>query len=102
MRSLFILSLALVLVAPALAAPFTVLVYNVENLTAADGHTLSEDYGPARYSRDHLLTKMNNIARVVAQFDEGRGPDIILFQEIERDFQKDQYLFDHAGMLRHY
>ena len=102
MRSLFILSLALVLVAPAFAAPFTVLVYNVENLTAADGHTLSEDYGPARYSRDHLLTKLNNIARVVAQFDEGRGPDIILFQEIERDFQKDQYLFDHAGMLHHY
>jgi endonuclease/exonuclease/phosphatase family metal-dependent hydrolase len=103
MRSLYTLCLALVLVAPAaLAVPFTVLVYNVENLTAADGHTVSEDYGPARYSRDHLMTKMNNIARVVAQFDEGKGPDIILFQEIERDFQKDQYLFDHTGMLHHY
>jgi len=84
------------------AVQFTVLVYNVENLTAANGRTQSEDYGPKRYSRDHLLTKMNNIARVVAQFDGGNGPDIIMFQEIERDFLQDQYLFDHAGMLRHY
>jgi len=102
MRPFFALCLALALVTTAWAVPFTVLVYNVENLTAADGHTVSEDYGPKRYSRSHLLTKMNNIARVVAQFDEGKGPDIILFQEIERDFLKDQYLFDHAGMLRHY
>jgi endonuclease/exonuclease/phosphatase family metal-dependent hydrolase len=102
MRPFYALCLALSLVASAGARPFTVLVYNVENLTAADGHTLSDDYGPARYSRDHLLTKMNNIARVVAEFDRGEGPDIILFQEIERDFQRDQYLFDHSGMLRHF
>jgi endonuclease/exonuclease/phosphatase family metal-dependent hydrolase len=92
----------LALATSARAVSFTVLVYNVENLSAADGRTLSADYGPKRYSRNHLLTKMNNIARVVAQFDDGKGPDIILFQEIERDFQQDQYLFDHAGMLRHY
>jgi len=102
MRFFATLCLLPVLIASAWAVPFTVLVYNVENLTAADGHTISEDYGPTRYSRSHLLTKMNNIAKVVAQFDDGKGPDIILFQEIERDFQKDQYLFDHAGMLRHY
>jgi len=94
--------LMLVLALTARAVSFTVLVYNVENLTAADGKTLSADYGAKRYSRAHLLTKMNNIARVVAQFDEGKGPDIILFQEIERDFLQDQYLFDHAGMLEHY
>lgn len=92
----------LILAVTARAVSFTVLVYNVENLTAADGKTLSADYAAKRYSRAHLLTKMNNIARVVAQFDEGKGPDIILFQEIERDFLQDQYLFDHAGMLEHY
>lgn len=102
MRFTFMLCLLLVLAVTVRAVPFTVLVYNVENLTAADGRTLSTDYGPKRYSRAHLLTKLNNIARVVAQFDEGKGPDIILFQEIERDFQQDQYLFDHAGMLEHY
>ncbi|MFT3781120.1 MAG: hypothetical protein QM790_03825 [Nibricoccus sp.] len=102
MRLFLTLILTLVTVTIASALDFTVMVYNVENLTAADGRTLSADYGPKRYSRDHLLTKMNNIARVAAQFNNGQGPDIILFQEIERDFQQDQYLFDHAGMLRHY
>jgi hypothetical protein len=90
----------LLLTAAASAREFTVLVYNVENLTGADGKTASPDYSPARYSRVHLLTKLNNIAKIIAQFDHGRGPDIILFQELERDFGADQYLFDHAGMLR--
>jgi endonuclease/exonuclease/phosphatase family metal-dependent hydrolase len=102
MRPLLALCLVFAVVAETRAQTFTVLVYNVENLTAADGRTLSEDYGPSRYSRAHLLTKLNNIARVIARFDEGKGPDVILFQEIERDFMMDQYLFDHAGMLRHF
>ncbi len=84
------------------AREFTVLVYNVENLAAADGRTLSDDYRPKLYSRQHLMTKMNNIAKVCAQFENGKGPDIILFQEIERDINSDQYTFDHQGMLRHY
>ncbi len=83
-----------------MARDFTVLVYNVENLTGADGKTTSSDYSPARYSRTHLLTKLNNIASIAAQFEYGRGPDIILFQELERDFGADQYLFDHEGMLK--
>lgn len=102
MRLLAKLCVMLALAIPMRAVEFTVLVYNVENLTAADGRSLSEDYGPKRYSTSHLLTKMNNIAKVVAQFNDGKGPDIILFQEIERDFQRDQYLFDHAGMLKHF
>jgi hypothetical protein len=84
------------------AREFTVLVYNVENLTGAEGRTLSGDYRPQRYSRTHLMTKLNNIAKVCAQFEYGHGPDIILFQEIERDINSDQYLFDHQGMLRHF
>ncbi len=84
------------------AREFTVLVYNVENLAAADGRTLSDDYRPKMYSRLHLLTKLNNIAKICALFEEGRGPDIILFQEVERDINSDQYTFDHQGMLRAY
>lgn len=102
MRRLATLLLLFAVAVMARAVEFTVLVYNVENLTAADGRSLSEDYGAKRYSTSHLLTKMNNIAKVLAQFDDGKGPDIILFQEIERDFQRDQYLFDHAGMLKHF
>jgi endonuclease/exonuclease/phosphatase family metal-dependent hydrolase len=84
------------------AREFTVLVYNVENLAAADGRTLSDDYRPKMYSRPHLMTKMNNIAKICAMFEEGNGPDIILFQEVERDINSDQYTFDHQGMLRAY
>lgn len=98
LTSIFLLAACL----GARAVEFTVMVYNVDNLTAADGRSLSADYGPKRYSVHHLLTKMNNIAKVAAQFNDGKGPDIILFQEIERDFQRDQYLFDHAGMLKHF
>lgn len=81
---------------------FTVLVYNLENLTGVDGHTASFDYRPARYTRAHLLTKMNNVAKVMQQFEEGKGPDIILFQEFERDFRNEQYVYDYAGMLKRY
>jgi endonuclease/exonuclease/phosphatase family metal-dependent hydrolase len=102
MRPLATIFLLLAAAVLARGVEFTVMVYNVENLTAADGRSLSEDYGPKRYSPAHLLTKMNNIARIAAKFDGGKGPDIILFQEIERDFQRDQYLFDHAGMLKHF
>lgn len=81
---------------------FTVLVYNLENLTGVDGRTASADYRAARYTRAHLLTKMNNVTRLMQQFEEGRGPDIILFQEFERDFHAEQYVYDYEGMLRRY
>jgi len=81
---------------------FTVVTYNLENLTGVDGRTVSAEYRPTRYTRTHLLTKMNNIARVMQQFEEGRGPDIILFQEFERDFHADQYVYDFDGMLRRF
>lgn len=63
-----------------------VLVYNVENLHDADGVAQFEDYQPARYSKAHVLTKLNNIAKIVAQFEGGRGPDVIMLQELESDF----------------
>lgn len=78
------------------------MVYNLENLTGVDGRTASADYRPVRYTRQHLLTKMNNIVRVMQEFEEGRGPDIILFQEFERDFQNLQYVYDYDGMLKRY
>jgi endonuclease/exonuclease/phosphatase family metal-dependent hydrolase len=71
--------------ATAAAAPFIVVVYNVENLFDADGKAGFEDYQSARYSRGHVLTKLQNISRLLARFENGRGPDVILFQEIEAD-----------------
>jgi len=93
--------LLLLLLPFALAArPFTVMVYNVENLFDADGKALFDDYEPQRYSRQHVLTKLQNITKAVAQVDEGRGPDIILFQEIEADQTPGATPPDYAAILQ--
>jgi hypothetical protein len=84
------------------ARPFIVLVYNVENLVDADGKAMFEDYQPARYSRQHVLTKLQNITRVVARFENGRGPDILLFQEIEVDLTPGATPPDYPEILRRY
>lgn len=84
------------------ARPFMVLVYNVENLVDADGKASFEDYQPARYSKAHVLTKLQNIAKVVAQFEGGRGPDVIMFEEIEVDLTPSKTPPDYEAMLRRY
>lgn len=67
------------------AEEFTVVVYNVENLFDVDGVALFEDYGPELYRARHVLRKVQNHARVLTEINGGRGPDIILFQELEAD-----------------
>ncbi|MBL9205683.1 MAG: hypothetical protein JNN01_11395 [Opitutaceae bacterium] len=67
------------------ARPFTVLVYNVENLFDADGISVYDDYKPNIYTPFHMRTKVATIAQVVSKLDGGKGPDIMLFQEIEID-----------------
>ncbi|MFI5357513.1 MAG: endonuclease/exonuclease/phosphatase family protein [Opitutales bacterium] len=84
------------------ARPFIVLVYNVENLFDADGKAEFRDYQPSRYSRQHVRTKVENIARLVSQFEDGRGPDIILFQEIEVDLTPAATPPDYDALLRRY
>jgi endonuclease/exonuclease/phosphatase family metal-dependent hydrolase len=92
-----------------LARPFTLLVYNVENLHDVDGVAFYDDYQPEKYSRKHLLAKVENIASVIAKFNKGAGPDVILFQEIEVDqtpsttsFDMDAFLKKHAATtVRH-
>jgi len=84
------------------AKPFIVLVYNVENLFDADGQAAFEDYQPARYSRQHVLTKLQNVTKVIGRFEEGRGPDIILFQEIEVDLTNGDKAPDYAAILQRY
>lgn len=103
MRRLFsAILLGFVLVLPVSARPFIVLVYNVENLFDADAKAMFEDYQPARYSRLHVLTKLENVARVVAKFENGRGPDVILFQEIEQDLTDAEAVPDYPAILARY
>lgn len=92
------------LVVPAMLAgrPFTVVAYNVENLHDADGVAIYDDYQPAVYTRAHALTKVNNIATVLAKFGDGKGPEIVLFQEIEVDQTPGKSPPDYAAILKRY
>ncbi len=73
------------------AREFTVLTYNVENLFDLDGMAAYDDYQPPStptalgWQAERLVTKVNNIVRLLRQFNEGNGPEVILLQEIERD-----------------
>jgi endonuclease/exonuclease/phosphatase family metal-dependent hydrolase len=98
----FRLVCTLALAVAAQARPFMVMVYNVENLHDVDGIAQFEDYQPARYTKAHALTKLTNITKVVAQFEGGRGPDVILLQEIEVDFTPGKTPPDYDQILAHY
>ncbi|HTZ19404.1 MAG TPA: hypothetical protein VMC06_00870, partial [Opitutaceae bacterium] len=86
-----------------LARPFTVAAYNVENLFDVDGIAVYDEYQPSAYTPAHLRTKLDHIAQVVARIgDAGRGPDIILFDEIEVDRTPASRVYDPAAFLRLY
>jgi hypothetical protein len=84
------------------ARPFMIVAYNVENLHDVDGVAQFEEYQPARYSRAHALTKLQNISRVVGQFENGRGPDILICCELEVDFTPGKTPPDYDAILAHY
>ncbi|GAB5560002.1 MAG: hypothetical protein SynsKO_16490 [Synoicihabitans sp.] len=67
------------------AQPFTLVVYNVENLHDADGVAVYDDYQPDIYTPAHVATKAFNAASILQKFRGGAGPDIVLLQEIEID-----------------
>ena len=85
---------------------FTVITYNVENLFYVDGVAMFNDYkqdeegDPSSYSRAKFLTKLQNIAQVLASIDEGAGPAIVLFQELEADFTPESSVQDFDAFLK--
>lgn len=81
---------------------FTVVVCNVENLFDADGVSLFDDYKPEVYRPTHLLTKLQNHAEVLAKVNQGIGPDIILFQELEADQTPGSQEFDFDAFAAKY
>lgn len=88
------------------AREFLVAVYNVENLFDIDGVARYEDYredGPdALWGPGPLLRKVDGIVELMAQLGEGRGPDIILFQEVERDHTARKRHFNWADFQRRF
>ena len=89
----------------AAATEFTVVTYNVENLFDVDGMAMFGDYKiedesePFSYSRRKFQTKLENIAAALQTFNDGAGPEIILFQELEADFTPESTVEDWTAFL---
>ncbi len=92
------------------ARPYKLVVHNIENLFDADGYAVFQDYRPVdadgnpQYTPAHLLTKIQNHARLMARYNDGSGPDVIVFSEIESDFTPlpDGARHDHFAVLQRY
>lgn len=61
-------------------------VYNVENMFDADGVAVFSDYQPEEYTPAHIFTKIDNMARLMARYNDGAGPDVLVLSEMESDF----------------
>ena len=91
------------------ARTFEVVVFNVENLFDLDGVAAFADYRQTKppeegipYSAGHLRAKLEFISATLATVNGGRGPAIILFQELERDRTPRSGIDDWAGFYEHY
>jgi len=84
---------------------FTVVTYNVENLFDVDDVAMFDDYkmdgdtDPNGYTRRKFQTKLQNIAAVLKTVNDGEGPEVILFQELEADFTPDSTVTDFDAFL---
>ena len=92
--------LFIALARPAAAREFTVMVYNVENFFDVDGVSVYPEFQPTAFTPAHLLTKVRNIAEVVGRVGDGRGPDILLLNEVELDQTPDSRVDDYPAFLQ--
>ena len=84
-RHIFAFLALLVSILPARVSGFSIVTYNVENLFDLDGTASYEDYKPDKYTPRHLSVKARNAAKVLSTVDAGRGPDVVILNEIEID-----------------
>lgn len=81
------------------AREFSLVTYNVENLFDVDGVAAYEEFTSENYTPEHLAVKVGNIAKVLARVDEGKGPDIVVFNEIELDQTPETTIRDYRSWL---
>ena len=92
--------------------PFTVMAYNIENLFDLDAVSLYDDFpvtgsGPERWTPEKLAGKLERIAKVLKTAESGRGPDILILDELEADHTPDStisvedFLAAHKGQNYH-
>lgn len=90
-------------VAPALhARDFMLVAYNIENLFDIDGIANYDDFKPGSYGPPQLSTKVRNAAGLIAKFNGGRGPDVLMVDEVEIDFTPSGSKPDYAALLEKY
>lgn len=85
MRRINLLFALLICVGSLSAQPWTLVTYNAENIFDADGMAAYDDYKTPGYTPRHVLTKVRNVAKVIAMYNDGKGADVIVFNEIEAD-----------------
>ncbi|MCX6934808.1 MAG: hypothetical protein NTZ01_01205 [Verrucomicrobia bacterium] len=76
--------------APPPSREFTVMAYNVENLFDVDRVASYDDYlespdDPNSYSPGKLARKLKAITTVLKSVSEGKGPDVVILNELEMD-----------------
>ena len=87
---------------------FTVMAYNVENLFDADEVSLYADFpatgdSPHRWTPEKLSRKLSSIIAVLKSVDNGKGPDVLVLNEIEVDHTPDstvgiaEFVAQHRG-----
>ncbi len=70
---------------------YIIVTHNVENLFDADGSAVYDDYKPVdaegnpQYTNTQILNKIRNIVRLMQQYGDGSGPDVLMASEIEAD-----------------
>jgi hypothetical protein len=70
---------------------YLIVTHNVENLFDADGIAVYDDYKPVdadgnpQYTNVQILNKIRNIVRLMQEYGDGNGPDVIMAVEIEAD-----------------
>lgn len=84
------------------ARDFMVVAYNVENLFDADGIAQYDDFKPDKYGAAQLSTKVRNAAGLIAKFNGGKGPEVVIVNEIEIDFTPSGSKPDYKELLKKY
>ena len=101
------LSLAEERVAIAPEQEFTVMAYNVENMADVDRVAPYDDYlespdDPNSYSPSKLARKLKTVATVLKSVSNGKGPDVVILNELEMDHTPDSKVGDMKEFLAKY
>ena len=86
---------------------FTVMAYNVENLFDVDRVSPYDDYIETpgdlnSYGPSKLARKLKTIATVLKSVGDGKGPEVVILNELELDHTAESKVTDAAEFMRKY